>query len=164
MATEPQLAPDPKIRASDDDRERTVRLLGDHFAAGRLDLSEFEARTTAANAAVTVGDLAGLCTDLPTAAARSGPAGRMRIEPTVGARTERPTGANLHRRIGALHTSWVSWLATGLICIAIWAATSISRGTLVGFWPVWVIGPWGAVLLARGVSGQRVGCGRRMHW
>jgi hypothetical protein len=53
------------IRASDDDRERTVEVLRDAYAAGRLDLDEFDQRTTAAYAARTWGDLRELTSDLP---------------------------------------------------------------------------------------------------
>jgi hypothetical protein len=60
------------IRASDDDRERTVEVLRDAYAAGRLDLDEFDQRTTAAYSAKTWGDLRELTTDLP-------------VEPRLGA-------------------------------------------------------------------------------
>lgn len=53
------------IRASDDDRERTVEVLRDAYAAGRLDPDEFDQRTTAAYAAKTWGDLRELTSDLP---------------------------------------------------------------------------------------------------
>jgi hypothetical protein len=53
------------IRASDDDRERTVEVLRDAYAAGRLDLDEFDQRTTAAYAAKTWGNLRELTSDLP---------------------------------------------------------------------------------------------------
>jgi hypothetical protein len=53
------------IRASDRDRERAVQVLRDAHAEGRLDLGEFMERTSAAYAARTWGELAGLTTDLP---------------------------------------------------------------------------------------------------
>jgi hypothetical protein len=53
------------MRASDDDRERTVEVLRDAYAAGRLDLDEFDERTTAAYSAKTWGDLRELTSDLP---------------------------------------------------------------------------------------------------
>jgi hypothetical protein len=138
------------IRASDRDRERVVAALGDHFAAGRLDLGEFETRVGAAHAATTLGDLAALCTDLP-----GGAAGGPDNAPS------RPAPPPVRRPRPHLGPVPAAWIVTGLICIAIWAATSISRGTVLGFWPVWVIGPWGAALVMRGVSGG--GCGRRPH-
>jgi hypothetical protein len=53
------------IRASDHDRESTVEVLREAYTAGRLDLDEFDERTTAAYAAKTWGDLRGLTADLP---------------------------------------------------------------------------------------------------
>ena len=40
------MASDPKMRASDADRERTAALLREHLAAGRLDEEEFHERLT----------------------------------------------------------------------------------------------------------------------
>ena len=53
------------IRASDDDRERTVEVLRDAYAAGRLDLDEFDERTSTAYSAKTWGGLRELTSDLP---------------------------------------------------------------------------------------------------
>jgi len=53
------------VRASDRDREAaTLRLRADHLE-GRLSLDELEERVAAAQAAVTIGDLAALQQDLP---------------------------------------------------------------------------------------------------
>jgi cobalamin biosynthesis protein CbiG len=56
---------DPKLRASDADRERTVALLSEHLAAGRLTAEEFQERLDAAYAARTLGQLDELLADLP---------------------------------------------------------------------------------------------------
>jgi DUF1707 SHOCT-like domain len=53
------------IRASDHDRESAVEVLREAYAAGRLDLDEFDQRTTAAYSAKTWGDLRELTSDLP---------------------------------------------------------------------------------------------------
>lgn len=58
---------DNEIRASDHDRDSTVAVLRDAYTAGRLDLDEFDERTTAAYTAKTWGDLRRLTTDLPAA-------------------------------------------------------------------------------------------------
>jgi hypothetical protein len=57
--------PEPAVRASDDDRDAVLRALERHTAVGRLSLDEFDQRSTAALAAVTVDDLAALTADLP---------------------------------------------------------------------------------------------------
>jgi hypothetical protein len=53
------------IRASDDDRERTVAALERHTGAGRLTLDEFAERARLAHDARTLDDLAEVVRDLP---------------------------------------------------------------------------------------------------
>ena len=123
------------IRASDRDRDDIAARLGDHLAAGRLDLAEFYRRLDAAFAARTTGELEAVFADLPqdraalTAAVASTPA---------------PSGS-----------PWASWLLTSLICVVIWTATSVASGAPSSFWPAWVIGPWGLVLLSRAAPWRR---------
>ena len=57
--------PEPAVRASDDDRDIVLQALERHLAAGRLDLDEFDQRSTAALSAVTLNDLVVLTSDLP---------------------------------------------------------------------------------------------------
>ena len=52
-------------RASDDDRQRVVRALERHTAAGRLDLDEYAERVDRVLAARTHGELAEVTGDLP---------------------------------------------------------------------------------------------------
>jgi uncharacterized protein DUF1707 len=59
------VAGDPRIRASDADRDRTATLLGKHHAAGRLNSAEFHERMEQAMDAGTLGELDGLLADLP---------------------------------------------------------------------------------------------------
>jgi hypothetical protein len=54
-----------QMRASDADRDRTVETLATANAEGRLSLEEYSQRSEAALTALTLGDLAGLTTDLP---------------------------------------------------------------------------------------------------
>lgn len=59
------MAYDGAIRASDADRERVVAILREAYTEGRLDLTEFDERTTAAYAARTWAELRELTRDLP---------------------------------------------------------------------------------------------------
>jgi hypothetical protein len=59
---------DPRIRASDADREHTVERLREQVGTGRLSLEEFSERTADAYQARTVGELAALTRDLPVPA------------------------------------------------------------------------------------------------
>jgi hypothetical protein len=58
------------LRASDADRERVVSLLAEAVGDGRLTLEEHAQRVEEAHAARTLGELAGLTTDLVTAEAQ----------------------------------------------------------------------------------------------
>nr|WP_240944546.1 hypothetical protein [Micromonospora thermarum] len=48
---------------------------------------------------------------------------------------------------------WEPWLKVVPIVVAIWAVTSLFAWDVLYFWPGWVAGPWGAVLLVRTVLG-----------
>jgi hypothetical protein len=61
----PAVTSDSVIRASDQDRERVVDVLRDAYTVGRLDLTEFDERTTSAYSAKTWGELRDLTADLP---------------------------------------------------------------------------------------------------
>ncbi len=65
----------PAVRASDDDRERTVTALREHAVAGRLTLEEFTERMSTAYLARTGDELDNLLHDLP---AQSAPVSRRR--------------------------------------------------------------------------------------
>jgi hypothetical protein len=62
------------IRASDDDRQRTVAALERHTGAGRLTLDEFAERARAAHDARTLDELAAVVHDLPAEPAPAGAA------------------------------------------------------------------------------------------
>ncbi|CUR60746.1 conserved hypothetical protein [metagenome] len=58
-------APDPRLRISDDDRERAMADLAMHYADGRLEHEEYDERLDAIWTARTRADLALLFSDLP---------------------------------------------------------------------------------------------------
>jgi hypothetical protein len=59
------------IRASDNDRERTIAALQEHTVAGRLTLDEFTERAASVYAARTLSELAETTADLPVAKPKS---------------------------------------------------------------------------------------------
>jgi hypothetical protein len=144
--------PEPHLRAADTDREAVARRLGEHMAVGRLTLEEYEERVGRAYEAKTFGDLARLTADLPVSPPAAGTAPATRIQHAYAACGAGPWGGPWHWG-PARRTFWSSWLTTALIMLAIWLLTSISSGGLIYFWPVWVIGPWGAMLVARTLAG-----------
>jgi hypothetical protein len=64
------------VRIGDAERDRAVALLGDHFAAGRLDREELDERIDQAMQARFSTDLRQLFADLPGAEAPVGPVGQ----------------------------------------------------------------------------------------
>lgn len=63
-----------QLRLSDAERDEAARLLGEHYAAGRLTPAEHDERTAAAFAARTRGELPPLFADLPGGSPWSAPA------------------------------------------------------------------------------------------
>jgi hypothetical protein len=155
------MAADPKIRASDEDRDRTVSLLREHHAAGRLTPEEFNDRIDQALEAKTLGELDELMSDLPAIDLYRLPHAALQRRPgTPG--SDSLSGA-LIRSQGDLAASgrfspawlaaWGSWLSVSLLCLVIWVIAGAS-----GFpWPVWVAGPLGAILIGRWISGSPPG-------
>ena len=60
------MPPSVPLRVGDADRTRAATLLGEHYAHGRLDLAEFDQRSTLAMTAVHQHELDALLADLPT--------------------------------------------------------------------------------------------------
>jgi hypothetical protein len=126
-----------QMRASDLEREQVVERLRLAFEEGRLTMDEYVGRMETACQAKTYGELATLCDDLPVA--KSVP-----VERPVP-RTAMSTFAALP---GVLKVMWTIWLAIVALNVVIWAMVSVTGPQLVYPWPLWVAGPWGAILLA----------------
>jgi hypothetical protein len=124
---------DPRIRASDADRDRATALLREHHAAGRLTAEEFDERMNAALDAKTLGEIDELLADLPV------------ID------LYRLPDESLRRPAGLPHQSLVprdprgtspARLPPGAVAIGAWAAVT---GTLIAIWAVTAvigIGTW----------------------
>ena len=145
--------PEPHLRAADTDRAAVADVLGAHMSAGRLTVAEFDERLSRAYAAKTYGELAELTADLPPLTAStpaSVPAPREERAPSPAAcATPNPWAGGWDQS-----HSWRAWVSTSLIVLTIWAITSLASWEFHYFWPIWVIGPWGAVLLAQSVTGS----------
>ncbi len=141
---------DPFVRASDADRDAVAGRLREAHAEGRLTVEEFTERLDAAYAARTHGDLVPLTSDLP---AGHGAPRRPRTgdEAAPAPREAAGRGDGLER---GLRAAWGVWGAAVMVNLVIWALVSISNAELAYFWPIWVAGPWGAVLLAATVFGR----------
>jgi hypothetical protein len=160
------MAADPKIRASDEDRDRAVSLLREHHAAGRLDAEEFNERLDKAYAAKTLGELDEIMADLPAIDLYRLPHDSL---PRYG--RPKPGGSSFLEAAAAGHggvvrahgrfspawaSAWGSWFTCTVLCFVIWALTGAGYP-----WPLWVAAPWGAVMLGTWVTGGHPGGGRR---
>jgi len=144
--------PEPHLRAADTDRAAVADALGRAMSAGRLSVEEYDDRLARAYAARTYGELAPLTADLPD---QPRPAVVAPPAPVAtGARADDGACAGSGAwTAGGVH-AWRSWAATSLIVLTVWLVTMVASQELVYPWPIWVIGPWGVVLLAQRVRGS----------
>jgi hypothetical protein len=141
-----EMGDEQKMRASDRDRQQVVERLRRALEDGRLTMEEYVDRMETAYRAVTYDDLAPLCADLPA----SNPA---MAEPPAAAIPAAPLAASsgvgyLAGLPKVLKVLWTIWLSVVSLNVVIWALVSATGGQLAYPWPVWVAGPYGAVLLA----------------
>ena len=141
------MAYDPNIRASDADRDRAAALLREHHAAGRLTPDEFSERLDSAFTAKTVGEIDGLLRDLP---------GIDLYRLPDAALTRQPRQNQPRRHTEAWRIAWAGWLSCALLFFVIWALSGHGYP-----WPLWIVGPWGAILVGRWISGAHPHGGRR---
>jgi hypothetical protein len=155
--------PEPHLRAADTDREAVGADLGRHMAAGRLTLAEYDERLAQVYAARTYGELDELTADLPalTSARPAAPATTPVPRPMTAGCASRGMPVTPPVALWAAHGvghgtpehSWRSWLATSVTVLVVYLAISLASWEFSYFWPMWVIGPWGAVLLAQRLTG-----------
>jgi hypothetical protein len=159
------------MRASDGDRQQVVERLRGALEDGRLSMEEFADRMGTAFQAVTYGDLAPLCADLPDSSpvlaspvlaspgmaspgmaspgmaspviAGTGAAAGTAVRPAACSRTGYLAGLPL-----ALKILWTIWQVAVSVNVVVWILVRDPGGHLGYPWPVWVAGPYGAVLLA----------------
>lgn len=140
------------MRAADADREAVAERLRVALDEGRLDLHEYDDRLARTYAAKTYAELDGLLSDLPETI----PAQRAQLAP-VGDRPAPAPEVGEVRHPGAvrrwLFDTWGPYFGAMTITTAVWGASSLSSGELLYYWPIWVAGPWGAVLLVSTVGG-----------
>ena len=128
------------IRVGYAERDETTARLAEHFAAGRLNRTEFDDRTSRALAARTRGDLDDVMADLPH----------------VPAVAEKPTTAvppdttNENQRAAVSlwrRTTLLTWGIFAVFFIVLWATTGAGY-----FWPMWPILGWGIGVAISGVK------------
>jgi hypothetical protein len=149
---------DPRIRASDDDRDKAASLLREHHAVGRLTPEEFNERLDKAFEAKTVGELDELLADLPaidlyrlpdaTLSRFQRPPGSSSLLPSSGLAGHPATRP--HGRLSpAWRAAWGSWIGVSSLLIVLWVLSGMHSP-----WFLWVVGPWGAIMAGRWITGS----------
>jgi Domain of unknown function (DUF1707) len=157
------VAGDPRIRASDADRDRAATLLSKHHAAGRLNSAEFQDRLEKAMEAATIGELDELMADLPTIDVYDLPDASLRRRPrenprqsvlpfdpdsAFGALPAAGLGSGPVARDGSPGpleglspgvTAAVAWATVATALVLIGLVTAIAIGSLVPIWAFVVI-------------------------
>jgi hypothetical protein len=147
------------MRAADSDRQFVADRLKNALDEGRLTLIEYDDRLRDAYAARTYGELDGILADLPGVV----PASHAQVVPTAGPSVPAPPAASpapgfpmasddrpMARWLVAV---WSAWLFAVSINVVIWLLVSLGTHHLHYFWPMWVAGPWGVLLIFSSLSG-----------
>lgn len=145
-----------QMRAGDGDREAVAERLRGALNEGRLDLHEYDERLQRAYAAKTYGELDELLADLPGTV----PLERSQVVP-AGVRPDLdrpgPDGRYPDATRRWLIDVWDNYAGVVAITVGIWAVICVMSQELLYFWPGWVAGPWGAVLLVQTITGMMNG-------
>lgn len=131
------------MRVGDSERDDTAAQLSEHFAAGRLDHSEFAERTEQALSARTRGELDGVLSDLPDLPVFVKPS-------TTPAPTANISPAQRSEREEWRRSTLTTWAMFAVFFIIIWAATGAGF-----FWPLFPILGWGIGVATSGIQAYR---------
>lgn len=134
----------PEARAADTDRVRTVEQLKAALDEGRIDLSEYDERAQAAYNAKTYGELDELLTDIPGATAIS-----RSVVATPSRGVESLTHARRRGKRKELRKAWSAYGGGVIFFTGLWGIGWIASGQLPNFWPIWILGIWGIVVLCQ---------------
>ncbi|SCX22030.1 DUF1707 SHOCT-like domain-containing protein [Corynebacterium jeikeium] len=109
-----------EIRISDVDRSDAISVLGEHFADGRLTMTEYEERVQQATAAVSEGELEKIFSDLPRLEASR------ELVPYYSAREiDRMYRSGRNMRLGLLLSTVIGSSALAMLVNSVWANSAI---------------------------------------
>ena len=137
---------DPRLRASDADRDRTAALLREHHAVGRLTGRGVRGAARQGVRRAHLGELDVLLADLPaidlyqlpSAGIRPAPPGAVRRRGGPGL-NRRGDGPQLPQRIA----TWLTWTAASALLLVIWLGVGIVAGGTAWLpWFLLIVIPW----------------------
>jgi hypothetical protein len=133
---------DPRIRASDADRDRAAALLREHHAAGRLTAEEFHERMDKALQAKTLGEIDELLADLPAIDLYRLPHESIRRTSRGSSQSLMPNDPSGLTRFTPGTVAMGAWAVVSAAMVAIWAvAAVVDGGTWFPWWALVVL-PW----------------------
>ncbi|GGV10264.1 hypothetical protein GCM10010182_32740 [Actinomadura cremea] len=142
------MAPNPDMRASDADRDRVAASLREHCAVGRITVDELQERLEDVYGARTLGQLEKVTADLPEEDLYQLPV------PATQAKSTEPPVRRTRDEAGVRRAAWAGLAAVGGLNFVIWLIIGVTAGFVYPWW-LWVVGPWGAVLLIQAIMGSR---------
>ncbi|MER6825847.1 DUF1707 domain-containing protein [Streptosporangium sp. NPDC000563] len=140
------MAAGPEMRASDGDRDKVASVLREHYAQGRLTTEEFDERLEQLYTSKTYGELAVLTSDLPDVDLRRLP----EVPSRAPERSKAAEGKNKQGK--GMAEAWAVWATASGVNWVIWLIIGLT-GDFPYPWPLWVMGPWGVVLLVATIAG-----------
>lgn len=143
------------LRAADVDRSYVAEILKKAVDEGRLSLHEYDDRLQKTYTARTYGDLDKIILDLPRPSRRTGVQPYRSGLPVSGAGWAPPVQQQPQKDGGEwLRRLWMAWAIAVSVNVVVWVLAMVSAGEWIYFWPAWVAGPWGAVLMVVTVMGR----------
>jgi Domain of unknown function (DUF1707) len=143
------------LRAADVDRSYVADILKKACDEGRLSLHEYDERLQKTYTARTYGDLDKIILDLPRPSRRTGVQPYRGTPPVSGAgwaplqqQQQQKDSGDWVRRL------WMAWTIAVSVNVVVWVLVCLSTADFIYPWPVWVAGPWGAVLLVMTLMGR----------
>lgn len=120
-------------------------ILRDAHTDGRLTREEFDERLDLTYAARTYQDLNSLLTDLPAS-------GGQLAKPTGGSPAPKPSPGPVRKKARraarvTLNAFWWFYAFVVTVNVVIWASVSFATPESPPFWPIFVAGPWGVIML-----------------
>ena len=142
------------LRAADVDRSYVAEILKKGVDEGRLSLHEYDERLQRTYTARTYGDLDKIILDLPRPSRRTGVQPYRPGAPVSGTGWAPPPIQQQKDGGEWLRRLWMAWSIAVSVNVVVWVLVCLSTADFVYPWPVWVAGPWGAVLLVTTLMGR----------
>jgi hypothetical protein len=142
------------LRVADVDRSYVAEILKKAVDEGRLSLHEYDERLQKTYTARTYGDLDKIILDLPRPSRRSQMQPYRNGLPVTGAGWSPPAQQQPKEPGDWLRRIWMAWAIAVSVNVVVWVLVCLSTADFIYPWPVWIAGPWGAVLLVTTIMGR----------